>query len=145
MPTALSGLTRFHALCRPGWRWAWVAWLPALAQAQPGALGEQVYQAVCQACHASGVDKAPRLGDRKAWAPRLKEGQVVLTAEGWVGVRKMPARGGEPDLNLEEFSSAVVYMARAAGATWAEPDAALLARIRQAEARLTAKQRPRQP
>lgn len=126
-----------------------VAGIPALAQDQapssPQALlsprtGEQVYQTVCMRCHDTGEDKAPKLGDRKAWAPRLKEGQVDLTAEGWTGVRKMPARGGESDLSLEEFSSAVVYMARAAGAPWTDPDAKMLERIRKVEAKRLKKQ-----
>ncbi len=57
--------------------------------------GEQVYKTVCAVCHASGVDKAPRFGDRKDWGARIREGQVVLTAQGLVGQGKMPARGGK--------------------------------------------------
>ena len=85
------------------------------------------------ACHAAGVEKAPKLGDRKAWAPLIKEGQAVLTAHAWVGIRGMPAKCGRADLSLEEFSSAVVHLANASGGAWKEPDAALLARIRAEE------------
>ena len=85
------------------------------------------------ACHAAGVEKAPKLGDRKAWAPLIKEGQAVLTAHAWVGIRGMPAKGGRPDLSLEEFSAAVVHMANASGGAWKDPDAALLSRIRAEE------------
>jgi cytochrome c5 len=34
--------------------------------------GEQIYKAVCGACHDSGVANAPKLGDKAAWAPRIK-------------------------------------------------------------------------
>lgn len=94
-----------------------------------GASGEQVYKEVCTACHATGLEKAPKLGDRKAWAPLIKEGQSKLTADGWIGVRAMPPRGGKADLSLEDFSRAAAYMARAGGANWKDPDAAMLANI----------------
>lgn len=100
------------------------------ADAKPG---EQVYSEACIACHATGVEKAPRFGDRKAWAPLIKEGQHVLTAHAWVGVRGMPPRGGRPDLSLESFAAATAYMARAAGGTWKDPDEKMLARIRSEE------------
>jgi len=95
--------------------------------------GEQVYKETCFACHANGVEKAPKFGDRQAWEPLIKEGQDVLTAHAWVGVRGMPARGGKADLALEEFARAAAYMARAAGGDWKDPDAALLKRIRTEE------------
>ena len=104
------------------------------AQAAQGAKsGEQVYKEACFACHATGVAKAPKFGERTAWAPLIKEGQHVLTAHAWVGVRAMPPKGGRPDLSLEEFSRAVAYMARAAGGDWQDPDAAMLGRIRAEE------------
>lgn len=116
--------------------------IAAPAPAAPAALrtGEQVYRTVCMACHATGVDKAPILGDRKAWAPLIREGQHELTGHAWVGIRKMPPRGGASDLSLEEFGSAVAYMARAAGGTWTDPDAAMLERIRKVEAKRLKKQ-----
>ena len=104
--------------------------VPFAAQAQAAMAGEQVYQQVCAACHATGVAGAPKFGDRKMWAPLIKEGQSKLTADAWIGVRGMPAQGGKPDLALEDFSRAVAHMARAAGATWKDPDAALQANIR---------------
>jgi cytochrome c5 len=106
--------------------------LPCLAHAEPKS-GEHVYKEVCFACHATKVEKAPQFGYRKAWAPLIKEGQHVLTAHAWVGVRSMPPRGGKPDLELEEFARAVAYLARAAGGSWQDPDAAMLAKIRAEE------------
>lgn len=91
------------------------------------------------ACHATGVEKAPKFGDRKAWAPLIREGQHVLTAHAWVGVRGMPAKGGRPDLPLEEFANATAYMARAAGGSWKDVDAKMLERIGAEEKKRLAK------
>lgn len=116
----------------------------ATGQAQ-GLSGEQVYAQVCAACHAEGKDKAPKFGDRKMWAPLIKEGQSKLTADGWLGVRAMPPKGGKPDLALAEFSRAAAHMARAGGATWKDPDAAMLAniekRVKEREAARAAKKK----
>ncbi len=106
----------------------------AAAQAQSPLLrgsqsGEQVYKAVCAACHESGVARAPKVGDRTAWAPLIAEGQHVLTGHAWVGVRAMPARGGSSEVTLAEFSRAVAHMARGSGGSWADPDATMLLRI----------------
>lgn len=107
--------------------------------------GEQVYQQVCIACHETGVAHAPKLGDKAAWAPLIEEGQGVLTAHAWVGVRAMPAKGGQPDLALEEFSRAVAWMARDAGADWQDPDTRMMRTIRkEAEKRLDVDIRERQ-
>ena len=91
--------------------------------------GEQVYQQTCVACHETGVAHAPRFGDAKAWAPLIEEGQAVLTAHAFVGVRGMPARGGDDKLSLVEFARATAFMARAAGGDWKDPDARMLHRI----------------
>ena len=93
------------------------------------ASGEQVYRDVCLACHATKVEKSPQLGDREAWKPLIEEGQDVLTAHAWVGVRGMPPRGGKPDLTLEEFARATAYMARAAGGDWKDPGERMLRKI----------------
>lgn len=104
------------------------------AHAEPSILqgkhsGEQVYKAVCSACHETGVAHAPKFGDRAAWASLIAEGQHVLTGHAWVGVRGMPARGGSEELSLAQFARAVAHMARASGASWKDPDARLLLEI----------------
>jgi cytochrome c5 len=90
----------------------------------PGAekSGKEVYDAVCTACHATGVLNAPKLGDKAAWAKLIAEGQEKLTADAIKGVRQMPPRGGNPNLSDAEFARAVVYMANAAGADWKAPE-----------------------
>lgn len=92
--------------------------------------GEQVYRETCMACHGPGLAGAPRAGDRRAWGKLIPEGQAVLTAHGWVGVRAMPPKGGRNDLSLEEFARAVAWMVRESGGNWADPDARLLDQIR---------------
>ena len=85
--------------------------------------GEQVYKAVCTNCHQSGVAGAPKLGDKAAWAPRIKEGLNELVGESIKGVRAMPPRGGDPSLTDEEVARAVVYMANQSGARFKQPAA----------------------
>lgn len=115
---------------------------PAWAQLKSG---ESVYQSVCMACHDSGVAHAPKTGDTAAWKPLIEEGQHVLSAHAFVGVRAMPAQGGDAKLSLEEFSRAVAWMARQAGGDWQDPDAAMMRRIRlEAEKRLDADIRAKQ-
>jgi len=113
---------------------------PAFAQtAGKGAAksGERVYTEICAACHVTGVANAPKFRDRQAWTPLIAEGQQVLTGHAWVGVRAMPAMGGNPDLKLAEFARAVAYMANNAGGNWPDPDAAMLRKIaKEAEERL---------
>jgi cytochrome c5 len=92
--------------------------------------GEQVYRETCRVCHGPGLAGAPRPGDRQVWGRLIAEGQAVLTAHGWVGVRAMPPKGGRQDLSLEEFARAVAWMARESGGNWQDPDAHLLERIR---------------
>jgi cytochrome c5 len=99
------------------------------AMAQSAASGEQVYARTCRACHQTGIMGSPKMGDRAAWRPLIKEGQPALTAEAWIGIRKMPPRGGDDEATLEEFARAVAHMARAAGADWADPTPAQVERI----------------
>jgi len=91
--------------------------------------GENTYKQVCAACHGSGVLNAPKFGDKTKWAPLIAEGQVTLTAHAYVGVRQMPAKGGNPNMTIETFSDAVAYMANKAGGNWKTPDAKTLAAI----------------
>ncbi|MEY3381567.1 MAG: hypothetical protein RL468_2165 [Pseudomonadota bacterium] len=112
--------------------------LPLWAAAQAGvgqSVGERVYRETCLACHGSGAANAPRFEDKKAWAKLIKEGQVPLTVDGWVGVRGMPAKGGRADLSLEDFARATVWMANAAGAKWQDPDAKMLQAMQAREAK----------
>jgi len=84
--------------------------------------GEGVFKAVCSACHATGAAGAPKLGDASAWGPRIAQGYSTLVQHALHGIRAMPAKGGNPDLDDVEVERAVVYMANKAGAKFKEPE-----------------------
>ena len=84
--------------------------------------GEAVYKAVCIACHAAGVAGAPKVGDAGAWAGRIAQGYDTLVSHAINGIRGMPAKGGNPDLDDVEVARAVVFMANQAGAKFKEPE-----------------------
>ena len=85
--------------------------------------GNAVYTAVCAACHDSGAAGAPKLGDNAAWGARLKQGYDTLVKHAIEGIRAMPAKGGNPDLDNLEVERAVVYLANKSGASFKEPAA----------------------
>ena len=101
----------------------------ALVFSSAEAATDPVYQQVCSVCHAAGVAGAPKVGDTKKWAPLIAEGQVILTAHGYVGIRAMPAKGGKPDLSLKDFAGALVHMVNQSGGKWTAPNAALLGQM----------------
>jgi cytochrome c5 len=84
--------------------------------------GEQVYQAVCTACHGSGAAGAPKTGDTAAWAPRLAQGYETLLNSALKGKGAMGAQGGG-DYSDYEIARAVVYLANQGGGKLDEPKA----------------------
>ncbi|AOW12032.1 cytochrome C [Hydrogenophaga crassostreae] len=84
--------------------------------------GDAVYTAQCAACHAAGVVGAPKFGDVAAWAPRLGQGYETLLTHALQGKGAMAAQGGGAFSDVE-IGRAVVHMANAAGAKFAEPAA----------------------
>ncbi|WP_428826495.1 c-type cytochrome [Azonexus sp. IMCC34842] len=72
--------------------------------------GKEVVDSVCVACHATGKDGAPKIGDQAAWAQRAAKGLDKLTTNAIAGVRNMPAHGGQAALTDIEMSRAVGYM-----------------------------------
>jgi cytochrome c5 len=85
--------------------------------------GEQIVKTVCATCHQTGVANAPKIGDKAAWAPRIKKGQAQLVKDALNGVRAMPARGGDGSLSDLEVERAVVYLVNQAGGGFKEPAA----------------------
>lgn len=83
--------------------------------------GEAVFTAICAACHATGAAGAPKLADNGAWAPRIAQGYDTLLKHAIEGIRAMPAKGGNPDLDDVEVARAVVYMSNKSGASFKEP------------------------
>ena len=98
-----------------------------LAPASTGAAagnrsGEQIYKSICAACHDSGAANAPKLGDKAAWAPRLKLGLDGLVKSAIAGKNAMPPKGGS-DANDVELVRTIVYLANKSGASFKEPAA----------------------
>lgn len=83
--------------------------------------GKEVVDAVCGACHVSGKENAPRIGDAKAWESRAAQGLSALTAHAIGGIRKMPAHGGSKGVSDVELQRAIVYMVNQSGGNWVEP------------------------
>lgn len=71
---------------------------------------EQVVRAQCGACHEAGLNGAPRIGDREAWLPRLRQGVDALVRAAMHGHGAMPARGGMAQLTDSQFRDAVIYL-----------------------------------
>jgi len=84
--------------------------------------GEEVVKEVCSACHVPGVANAPKIGDKAAWAPRLKAGLDGLLQSVVKGKGAMPPRAGS-SLTDEELARAIVFMANGAGGNLKEPAA----------------------
>ncbi|MBD8657597.1 cytochrome c5 family protein [Oxalobacteraceae sp. CFBP 13730] len=85
--------------------------------------GGAVYTATCAACHDSGMASSPKTGDKAAWATRLEQGYATLVTHAIEGIRAMPAKGGNPDLDDLEVARAVVFMTNQSGASFKEPAA----------------------
>jgi cytochrome c5 len=85
--------------------------------------GQDIVQSVCSACHGTGALGAPRIGDKNAWGPLIKQGLDQLVQIAIKGIRQMPPRGGDPELTDIEVARAVAYMANQAGAQFNEPAA----------------------
>jgi cytochrome c5 len=94
--------------------------VPAAAQ-RPDRQGKDVVEAVCAACHATGKEGAPRIGDAAAWSARAQQGLTGLTAHAITGIRKMPAHGGAAGVSDVELQRAIVYIVNRSGGNWIEP------------------------
>ena len=74
--------------------------------------GEEIVKAQCIKCHEAGKGGAPKIGDRDAWIPRLKDGRDHTGRSAINGHGGMPARGGMANLTDAEMRSAVIYLFR---------------------------------
>ena len=85
--------------------------------------GEEIVKTVCAACHQAGVANAPKIGDKAAWAPHIKEGLKEMVATVIKGKGAMPPRGGNASLTDDDITRAVVHMANQSGGSFKEPAA----------------------
>ena len=89
-----------------------------IAQAEEAAdKGKTVYDTACVVCHQTGVGGAPKIGDKAAWADRIKQGEATLAEHALKGFQgkagMMPPKGGRADLSDEDVKAAVSYMVEA--------------------------------
>jgi len=84
---------------------------PGAAQAQAGRVdGKAVYDTLCFACHLQSVAGSPKLGDKAAWAPRIKTGTDAMMQSMIKGKGAMPPKAGNPALSDAEIRAAVDFM-----------------------------------
>ncbi len=98
-------------------------WTEPIEQDEPPVdrSGEQIVRERCATCHQTGEGGAPRIGERSAWIPRLKQGLDIVVRSAINGHGGMPARGGQADLTDAELRSAIVYMMNPAPVAAATP------------------------
>lgn len=72
--------------------------------------GKAIYDKSCALCHNA---LPPKLGDKAAWEPRLKQGTDALVAAALKGKGAMPAKGGNAALSEADIKAAVEYMVAA--------------------------------
>lgn len=84
--------------------------------------GEEVFKRTCTACHSTGALGSPKFGDAAAWSGRIATGYEALLHSALKGKNSMPAQGGGEYDDIE-VGRAIVYMANAGGAKFAEPKA----------------------
>ena len=72
--------------------------------------GPVIYRQVCAACHSAGVAGAPRLGDKAAWAARLRAGRTSMIESVMRGKGQMPPKGGNASLSDTDATSALDFM-----------------------------------
>lgn len=85
--------------------------------------GEAIYTSTCAACHGSGAAGAPKVGDNAAWGARMAQGESTVVKHAIEGLKAMPAKGGNPELDDIEVTRAVAYMVNKSGGKMKEPEA----------------------
>ena len=72
--------------------------------------GEFVYNKHCIECHGTGKKGAPILGDKDAWAERIKKKETLLADHAFFGHRKMPNLANCSSCTHQDYANAVAYM-----------------------------------
>jgi cytochrome c5 len=77
--------------------------------------GKAIFDHLCTTCHSTGATGAPKITDKSAWAPRIKEGIATLVKhaiDGYTGPdgNHMPAKGGNPALTDAQVEATVKWM-----------------------------------
>ena len=87
---------------------------PAAGAAAVPATGEEAFKQVCSACHGTGLNGAPKIGDKTAWAPRIAQGKDTLYTHAIGGKGLMPPKGGTtwPDATIRMTVDYMVSQAK---------------------------------
>ncbi len=72
--------------------------------------GKAIYESTCKVCHDQGVAGAPKMGDKAAWAPRIKAGEAAMIQSVTKGKGAMPAKAGNAALSEADVKASVQYM-----------------------------------
>ncbi|MBW8189924.1 c-type cytochrome [Neiella marina] len=72
--------------------------------------GDQVYNAVCIACHSGAIPGAPVKGNADEWAPRLEKGLDALVSSAMNGLNAMPPQSAMA--SEEEIRAAIEFMSK---------------------------------
>jgi cytochrome c5 len=88
---------------------------PAPGKAAPAAggdtaKGQSIFNTTCTACHSTGAAGAPKIGDKTAWGPRLKDGMPAVYSFAMKGKGAMPPKGGNASLSEADVKAAVDFM-----------------------------------
>jgi cytochrome c5 len=77
----------------------------------PLAIGQRIYGEYCFSCHSSGLNGAPKLGDKEGWAPRIAKGEALLLQTTIEGIPPaMPPRGICMRCSDEELAHTIAFM-----------------------------------
>lgn len=76
------------------------------------ATAEETYKGTCGVCHDAGIGGAPKMGDKAAWAPRIKQGKEALYKVSLAGKpgTAMVAKGGNAKLSDADIKAVVDLM-----------------------------------
>jgi c(7)-type cytochrome triheme protein len=102
-----------------------------LAWGMPGVVvgnvaGQQIFEASCAGCHATGAAGAPRLGSPADWRTRTPQGLDALVQTVMSGRGAMPPKGGNPSLDERQVRAATEYLvAEVSESSTPQPDAQL--------------------
>ena len=72
--------------------------------------GKDAYDEICAGCHDEGLDGAPKTGVREDWEGKSWLWEAVLFEHARDGYGKMPAKGGEMELDEATVTKAAEYM-----------------------------------
>ena len=71
---------------------------------------DTIFNDFCFACHGTGWEDAPVIGDSFAWEDRIGKGLDTLLKNTLEGVNAMPPKGACDDCSKDELLAVIKYM-----------------------------------